>query len=380
LVFSHLRWDFVFQRPQHLLSRAARTFDVLFFEEAQFAEVDRAFFIKKRSREGVFVVVPVLPVGLSPLRIVAEQRSLLDELMRETRPRHLTCWYYTPIALGFSDHLNPDVCVYDCMDELSAFIGAPRDLRRLEKLLFDRADVVFTGGQSLYETKRSRHGNIHAFPSSIDAAHFATARDWECAEPVDQAAITGPRIGFFAVIDERLDIDLLNSVAAERPDWQFVILGPVVKIDPATLPRRSNLHWLGSKAYDDLPAYLAGWEAGFMPFAINDSTRFISPTKTLEFLAAGVPVVSTAIADVVRPYGEAGLVEIASTPAEAVRGLERALSRPKAAWLQAVDAHLAGTSWDKTWSEMLAHLQRQSDAARTSSPQPSVLSTESFHV
>jgi glycosyltransferase involved in cell wall biosynthesis len=171
-------------------------------------------------------------------------------------------------------------------------------------------------------------------------------------EPKDQARIPHPRLGFFGVIDERMDIDLVGAAADLRPDWQFVMIGPVVKIDPATLPKRPNIHWLGGKSYADLPRYLAGWDVGFMAFAMNEATRFISPTKTPEFLAAGVPVVSTPINDVVRPYGEKGLVEIAATAQEVVQKAEALLARPKEAWLQRVDRHLAAGSWDKTWAAM----------------------------
>jgi glycosyltransferase involved in cell wall biosynthesis len=217
--------------------------------------------------------------------------------------------------------------------------------------------VVFTGGQSLFEAKRDRHRNIHSFPSSIDAVHFRAAR-LKRADPADQELIARPRLGFFGVIDERLDVDLLARAAGMKPEWQFIMIGPVVKIDPATLPRRSNIHWLGGKSYDRLPAYLAGWNVGIMPFALNESTRFISPTKTPEFLAAGLPVVSTAITDVVRPYGEMGLVEIASTPDDLIGKAETLLTRPRDAWLRSVDSHLAKTSWDLTWAAMKAEIER----------------------
>jgi len=256
------------------------------------------------------------------------------------------------MAMAFTRHLECDLCVYDNMDELSLFRGASQELIDNEAELFRRADVVFTGGMSLYEAKRNRHRNVHGFPSSIDFDHFAKARRAGDPEPSDQAAIPHPRLGFFGVIDERMDIDLVAGVAELRPDWHLVMIGPVVKIDPATLPQHANIHWLGGKSYSDLPRYLSGWDAGLMPFALNESTRFISPTKTPEFLAAGVPVVSTPITDVVRPYGERRLVEIAKTPLEVVRKAELLLSRPKEPWLQRVDRHLAAGSWDKTWAAM----------------------------
>jgi glycosyltransferase involved in cell wall biosynthesis len=253
------------------------------------------------------------------------------------------------MALRFSDFLRGDICVYDCMDELSAFKNAPTDIALLEKLLFARADVVFTGGHSLYEAKRGQHHFIHAFPSSIDTAHFQQARRTQ-EDPKDQSAIPRPRVGYFGVIDERLDADLLGQTATSMPDVQFVVIGPVAKIDPATLPAGPNIHWLGQKSYEDLPKYLAGWDAGWMPFAVNGATRFISPTKTPEFLAAGLPVVSTPIVDVVRTYGQRGLVQIAAADTM-VDALEDAILRPYED-LGRVDAFLSRSSWDSTWRTM----------------------------
>ncbi|OJH37244.1 glycosyltransferase family 1 protein [Cystobacter ferrugineus] len=351
---SHLRWNFVFQRPQHLLSRFARERRVFFFEEPLYGSQEPQLHVT-HSPEGVWVAVPHLPEGLDEQRLMAMQQLLLDELLTRHAVKHYVSWYYTPMAMGFSRHLEPLTVVYDCMDELSAFRGAPPALLHREAELLMRADVVFTGGQSLYEAKRDRHPNVHAFPSSVDVPHFATARG-NVQEPADQASIPHPRLGFFGVVDERMDLELLEAVADARPDWQLVIIGPVVKIDPASLPRRPNLHFLGGKHYKELPTYLAGWDVALLPFARNESTRFISPTKTPEYLAAGKPVVSTSIRDVVRPYGELGLVRIADTPEDFVRACEAALAEEHAAWLPRVDTHLATMSWDNTWSRMKALL------------------------
>jgi glycosyltransferase involved in cell wall biosynthesis len=357
LCLSHLRWNFVCQRPQHLLSRAAADYDVLFIEEPIFQSNAKPRIDWRVEPSGVQVGVPVLPEGSTPSTITLLQRKLIDEMLSQRPNGKLALWYYTPMALPFTLHLRPDICIYDHMDELSAFRGASPRLVSLERRLFQRADVVFTGGHSLYEAKRSKHRNIHAFPSSIDAAHFRVAR-LQRSTPADQALIASPRLGFFGVIDERFDIDLLARAADLRPQWQFVMIGPVVKIDSAILPKRPNIHWLGGKSYDELPAYLSGWDVGVMPFAINEATRFISPTKTPEFLAAGVPVVSTPITDVVRPYGEQGLVEIAAAPEEFVSRAEFLLARPHEDWLRQVDAHLSKMSWDRTWAAMRKEINR----------------------
>jgi UDP-galactopyranose mutase len=239
------------------------------------------------------------------------------------------------------------------MDELSAFKNAPPMLRALEADLMQRADLVFTGGRSLYEAKRHQHHNIHPFPSSVDVEHFRSARAMT-SEPPDQETIPHPRLGFFGVIDERMDLPLLTGVADARPDWQLVMLGPVVKIDAAMLPARANIHYLGGRSYRDLPQYIAGWDVALLPFARNDATRFISPTKTPEYMAAGKPVVSTSIADVVRPYGERGLVRIADDAASFVAACEMALHEDGATRVRAFDRYLKRLSWDVTWGRMLA--------------------------
>lgn len=302
---------------------------------------------------GVYVVTPHLPDGLhSEVAITAVMKEMIYRLFIDHAIDDYVFWYYTPMALRFTSHFTPVASVYDCMDELSAFKGAHSELPQLEKELFETVDLVFTGGQTLYEAKRNQHRAVYAFPSSIDAAHFKKARNSN-VDPVDQKDIRHPCLGFFGVIDERFDSDLLDQVARQRPDWQFVMIGPVVKIAPETLPKHANIHYLGPKKYDELPAYLGGWDIALLLFARNDSTRFISPTKTPEYLAAGKPVISTSIRDVVRPYGEMKLVEIADTPDDFIRAAEKILEKGQDdEWLARVDAFIANLSWDKTWSQM----------------------------
>jgi UDP-galactopyranose mutase len=278
-------------------------------------------------------------------------RQLLSAFMKEHGVKEHILWYYTPMALPFTRHLRPIATIYDCMDELSAFKGAPPLLKQREQELMRRADLVLTGGQSLYEAKRHQHPNIHPFPSSVDVNHFAQARTIT-DEPPDQAGIPRPRLGFFGVMDERMDLQLLDDVAAARPDWHVVMLGPVVKIDAASLPRRPNIHYLGAKKYDELPHYLPGWDVALLPFARNEATRFISPTKTPEYMAAGLPVVSTSIRDVVRPYGQQGLVRIADDPRAFVRACEEAMAEDRVERVTVADAFLRQTSWDGTWTRI----------------------------
>jgi UDP-galactopyranose mutase len=360
ICFSHLRWDFVFQRPQHLMTRFAATRRVIYWEEPIAAPMENApsLDLKVCPRSGVVAATPHLPDTLQGEARGEALRGLLDGLIAAEKIVRPVRWYYTPMMLGFSRHIEAAAVVYDCMDELSHFKFAPPELRALERELLAEADVVFTGGFSLYEAKKSQHGNIHPFPSSVDRPHFAQARGFGPAqEPDDQAALPRPRLGFYGVIDERMDLELLARVADARPDWTLCIIGPVVKIDPAELPMRPNIRYLGGKAYADLPAYLAGWDAALMPFAINDSTKFISPTKTPEYLAGGRPVVSTPIADVIRHYGGLEGVKVARTPGEFVSHCEAALklaADPDGAWLAEVDKALAELSWSQTFARMSA--------------------------
>jgi glycosyltransferase involved in cell wall biosynthesis len=365
ICLSHLRWDFVYQRPQHLLSRCAKERRVFFFEEPIFSKDTVARLDVSQRDGGVWVVVPHLQEGMNEDEINSLQRQLIDDLLVSYQIKDYILWYYTPMALPFTRHLDPQAIIYDCMDELSAFKGAPPSLLRREKELFERADLVFTGGQSLYEAKRGQHPSVYAFPSSIDVKHFGQARTIK-EDPADQANIPHPRMGFFGVVDERMNLELLDGIAEARPDWHLVVIGPVVKIDPATLPNRPNIHYLGGKNYKELPNYVAGWDIAMMPFALNESTKFISPTKTPEFLAAGKPVVSTSIRDVVRPYGKEGLVQIADKVEDFVKAAEVLMSGKFTGqpWLKRVDAFLSQTSWDSTWGRMSQLIQNVLDARR----------------
>ena len=366
ICLSHLRWNFVFQRPQHLMSRYARTQRVYFFEEPEFDDVAEPQ-LSLKSHDGVNVVVPRLPRAYTPEQTLLAQRAVLDQLIVSQRISSFVLWYYTPIALKFSKHLKPVATVYDCMDELSAFKNAPSELPGLERALLRRADVVFTGGHNLYEAKKDQHRNIHAMPSSVDVAHFATARTLKEA-PADQRAIAGPRIGFFGVLDERLDIPLLAGLAEARPDWQIVMIGPVVKIDPRELPTHANIHYLGPKSYDELPSYIAGWDLALLLFARNEATRYISPTKTPEYLAAGKPVVSTSIRDVVTPYGDRDLVRIADSVPDFVRACEAALSEPPEPRRMRADVFLRGMSWDRTWAKTASLLNAALESVEQDAP------------
>lgn len=379
LVFSHLRWDFVYQRPQHLLSRLARDRRVIFVEETLRTRGE-AYWEKSSPEPNLLVCKPYTPVDAGGFD--APQVSLLTlmvkELIEQEELLDYVVWLYTPMALPVVLSLQPAALVYDCMDELSAFSGAPRQLRELESELLKHADLVFTGGPSLFRAKQSKHHSVHCFPSSVDAAHFSQAL--RAVDPPDQAHIPHPRLGFYGVIDERVDLALLQSIATAHPEWQLVMVGPTAKIDIAKLPDHPNIHYLGRKSYAELPSYLSGWDVCLLPFALNESTRFISPTKILEYMVAELPIVSTPIADVAGPYGE--IVYLGTTPGEFVRACEQALAATpeevctRAAKMRCV---LAGTSWDRTAAAMDALIEQAVRANLDSRSPSSLIPTRRGH-
>lgn len=361
IVFSHLRWNFVYQRPQHLLSRLAARWRVVFVEEPLAGQGEQRL-ERFSPAEGVEVWRPYVR-GDAP-GFHDDHISVLQEFvaaaMREARIADYWIWFYTPMAVPLAAELRPRGIVYDCMDELTLFRNAPRQLVPRENVLFKEADLVFTGGPSLYNAKKGRHPSVHCFPSSVDAQHFAPGR----ADHPLQAGLPRPRLGYCGVIDERIDMQLVGALATSHPEWQVVMVGPVVKIDPQELPRRPNIHWLGQRDYADLPAFIGSWDVCLMPFALNEATRFISPTKMLEYMACGRPTASTSIRDVVEPYGH--LVSIADTPAAYVAACEAILARTpqqQAAHAAELAQAISRTSWDRT-AQAMAALIGQADRAR----------------
>ncbi len=377
LTFSHLRWDFVYQRPQHLLSRLAAGHHVIFIEEPVY-DTTAPHWEKHTPQQNVLVCRPHTPLQASGFH--ADQaphlRALIQQLLQEENIDNYVLWFYTPMALPFAEDLKPQAVIYDCMDELSAFLNAPPELLRHEAHLLKLADLVFTGGPSLYKAKKGRHPNVHCFPSSVDARRFGVSAE-AIPEAADQASLPHPRLGFFGVIDERMDLGVLAAIADAHPEWQVVMVGPVVKIDPGVLPRRANLHYFGQRTYEQLPSYLRGWDVCLLPFARNDATRFISPTKTLEYMAAAKMIVSTPITDVAEPYGE--IVYLGATPAAFIAACERALTAPqqeRSDRLRKMQEVLSRTSWDATASAMDALItkaiagQTQPAEGRVTTPAP----------
>lgn len=393
IVFSHLRWDFVYQRPQHLLSRLARHYRILFFEEPVRGKLT-PFLERFAPCRNVEVLRPHTTMSAPGFHDdqLPELKPLLAEYLRDFSITDYSVWFYTPMALPLLAELSPRAVIYDCMDELSAFKDAPRQMVQRETALMKRAQLVLTGGPSLYEVKRALHGNVRCFPSAVDAEHYSLhsadhGKRRERADEADrlQAAIAHPRFGFFGVIDERFDAVLIAALADARPEWQIVIVGPVVKIDPQSLPKQANIHWLGQQPYELLPQLVAEWDVCLLPFARNASTRFISPTKTLEYMAAEKPIVSTPIQDVMSLYGDS--VAIAATPAEFIAACEAALAETAAERQIRIDrmrVHVGELTWDRTARAIRAEiedvLQRQRDDVEPSLVRVPAVSAEPARV
>ena len=361
IVFCHLRWDFVYQRPQHLLTRLAQHYNVVVVEEPFFHEGES--FMKTWSPiPNVTICQP--HTASHALGFHDDQIPLIQPLLAKIVPpgEDPIVWFYTPMALPLLQSLHPSLVVYDCMDELASFKNSPKQLLQRETALLNIADLVFTGGPSLYEAKRGRHPSVHCFSSSVDVDHFAQALDRLNSHPAHRD-IAGPRLGFYGVIDERIDLDLLAALADAHSQWQIMIVGPVVKIDPASLPQRDNLHYLGQQSYEALPQFLAGWDVCLLPFALNEATRYISPTKVLEYMAADLPIVSTAITDIVKPYGD--VVAIAEDAAQFVQACEAALAMGQAqrrAMSERMREIVAATSWNATSIQMRNLMQAGQNA------------------
>lgn len=357
VAFSHLRWSFVWQRPQQFLSRFAKEHPVLFIEEPFYdlrADQEPSLEMQE-AQDGVVVAVPHLREGdrwedsHDTIRELAQRA--IDTINLGGHFDEPILWYYSPMMVEWSlDYFPASGVVYDCMDELSQFKYAPEGLIENEQRLLQNADVVFTGGQELYEKKSRQHGNAHFFGCGVEYEHFAKAQDESGTIPEDVKDLKKPIIGWFGVIDERVDYDLIKRAADLRPDYSFVLVGPVVKVDPASLPQGPNIHWLGGRDYKELPDYCRAFDVCMMCFAINEATEFINPTKALEYLATGKPVISTPVKDVVRQYSD--LIEIAETPEEFVEKLDRLVQHPDADRIQKGIEKARESSWEGTVSQM----------------------------
>lgn len=357
--FSSIRWNFLYQRPQHLLTRfAAEGVQVIYIESKVPVEATNASF-EKEVFQNVQVIRPLMPRDLTDAEYIARMQALLEELLGPGKGEDAIFWYYNPAAIRYTNHLSPALTVYDCIGDPEALPNAHEDISRLERQLMDRADVVFTPSNTVQKSRRKYNMNIHVLPSAVDREHFAQARCTEENGPEDQRTIPHPRLGFYGMINENIDTKLLKQVATLRPDWHFVFIGPVMEGCEAALPEGDNIHYLGAKSYEDLPHYLCGWDLALVPLKEDSQTRRILPAKVPEYLAAGVRVIASPLEEIVNNYGRKGLVQVVSG-AEVFVAVAQSLledsGKEKASWLRQVDAELSGNSWDKVFQQMQEQL------------------------
>ncbi|HUR13317.1 MAG TPA: glycosyltransferase [Mycobacteriales bacterium] len=347
IVLSHLRWDWVWQRPQHLISRLSRDRHTWFVEEPRHGDVTSPQLVTQDAGCVTRVWLELPPeeaVNAWSTPQTAWVAPLMDELLGPATPRDV--WLYAPTAVQVARALHPRVLVYDVMDDLASFADAPPEMELRMRLALDIADIAFAGGPSLYRSAASVRGESRTrlYPSGVECEHYERSRDLRTSHP-------RPVVGYVGVIDERLDLDLLAGLATALPEWDVQMVGPVTKIDPATLPQAPNLHYLGMKAYDELPAVMAGFDVAMMPFALNEATRSISPTKTLEYLAAGLPVVSTRVPDVVSEWGS--VVHLVDDAQETATACAHVLTHDAAAR----DARLAPLRRRHEWDAIAAAMR-----------------------
>ena len=377
IVLSHLGWDWVWQRPQQFHSRLSKTHPILFVEGpivAEGLETSRVTLREVSDYPNIVVLQMEIPASRwsDGAWVDAERRRIVQSVLAEPLGRKFespVLWFYDPMAVtAFLGHLDEAAVVYDCMDELSQFRGAPPELVKRERELLSAADVVFAGGPKMAKSKRRYNSNCHSYGCGVDIKHFGKARHAATPIPHDVAQFTGPVLGYVGVVDERLDYDLLAKLADHNPAWDLAIVGPHTKVDPAELPVRPNLHFLGGRDYAELPAYAKAFDICMMPFAKNEATEFINPTKALEYMATGTPVVSTDVEDVVLQFSE--VASIATSHEEFIAHCEERLARPNAARIEAGLKLAKNNSWESIVAQLEKHVEdvlTSNDTVATSS-------------
>lgn len=361
IALCHLSWDWVWQRPQQFLSRLAQTHRVLFVETyCSDTPATRVELRTPAEQPGVTVCQMHLPAArwsdgkfIDRERRHALQRVLATDLAGQFDDAIL--WFNDPMAVtAFAGHLDEALIVYDCMDELSQFNGAPPALLERERELLELADVVFCGGRKMRDRRLPLNPNCHFYGTGVDCGHFGAARSAGLPVAPELAQLDGPVLGYFGVIDERIDYDLLAALAEANPRWHLAMVGPTAKVDPANFPQRPNLHWLGGRPYAQLPALTKGFSVCLMPFALNAATEYINPTKALEYMAAGRPVVSTALDEVKSNFGS--VARIARSHQEFIELCRREVAAPSKLRIARGLRLAADNTWDAIVAKLEAHV------------------------
>jgi len=367
IVFSHIRWNCIYQRPQNLMSRLAYHYRVLFIEEPIYEQTVSRYPTLEYSCQGPNIEVLTPRTGVPTAGFNQQQASILAPLLEEYLLANCiedyAIWFYTPMAYSFIDYLQPKAVIYDCTEIDSERDEDSMEWREMEEALVDHADTIFTSGPSLYDSKRDIHPNVHCLPNAVDMVHFSPERLLQTSHSSTDVAqlqekIGFPRLGFFGVIDERIDFDLLAKVAEARPDWNIVMLGPIKNVNESELPKYPNIHWLGMHSYERLPYFLATWDVCFLPYIVNDLTGFINPCQTLEYMAAEKPVVSTAIPDIAAMYED--VAHFVHTPKQFIEQCETLLSHTAVERSALVSGMLTAV-WRMSWDNAVESVRRELD-------------------
>lgn len=366
--FSHLAWDRkLFQRPQQLMLRFSKRFNVLYISGHSF----RHFFIdvfrrKKIHRYHVTDNLAVYsPFALPPIRkcsflITRLNKILLSfqvkRMLKKLKLKDPILWIYHPRYLHTIGKFKEKLIVYDCMDDFTSLLSTYEDRERNagnEEMLLKKADMVFAGGYSIADLKRDSRERIHVFPSAVEIDHFKNALSDNLVLPDDIKSIPHPILGYWGAIDERVDHDLLKKLAIKHPEWSIVLLGPIVRHkvgDSSYLHEIKNIFWLGPKDYSLLPGYAKAFDVCLIPFVLTREGKSLSPTKTLEYLATGKPVVSTPVTDVVRFYDR--VIGIADGPDEFEMAVLRCMKEDDASMKQKRINFTRNRSWEDTAENM----------------------------
>lgn len=371
IVHCHLCWDWVWQRPQQFLSRLSAHHKILFVETVG-PDPELSSAVARFWTAVNFPNITILRLQFPTWRwsdgafVDRERRRLVKEFIAGPGAGQFenpVQWFYDPMAVpSFLGQMNEIGVVYDCMDELSKFRGAPPQIKTRERKLLREADVVFAGGRKLWESKKLQNENCHFYGCGVDVTHFGKAREAQTNIPEDIVSLKKPILGYFGVVDERMDYDLIVKLAEANPDWSIAMVGPTIKVDK--VPQRANIHWLGQKNYLDLPAYCKAFDVCMMPFALNEATEFINPTKALEYMATGKPIVSSAVADVVTNFGS--VVKIARSHDEFISLCRQAIEKPDDALVEAGLNQAVENSWDSIVAQLEKHVSNTIKQKQTS--------------
>ena len=357
----------LWQRPQQIAVRLAKSYSILYFWPRYASDLARrrgnSQQVEPESALSVRLVSPLLlpferAIPAACRTNLGTVKSIISHrLWAEGFATAPILWFYAPRFAPLLDSLEHSAVVYDIMDEHSAFSFARRDMRELEARLLRDADLVFAGTNTLAERKREFAPQVRYLPCGVEFEHFSAAAAKNLHVPPVLSGVSGPVIGYFGAVDDRLDFDMLLAAAMRHPDWTILLAGPwLATKSRAEVQSQPNILMPGLVPYAELPAYLARFDVAVLPFVLNELTMHIHPTKVLEYLASRTPVVSTPIPDVVKFYS--GIVKIASTPDEFIAAVENLLNTPDADAVERGYQMARASSWDALVESMRVDLEK----------------------